>query len=926
MAKKGIDNSQVENEKGIISLPLEDIMGDRFGRYAKYIIQERALPDVRDGLKPVQRRILYAMGDLGLWFEKAHKKSARVVGEVIGKYHPHGDTSIYDAMVRMSQSWKLNMPLIDMQGNNGSIDGDEAAAMRYTEARLAKIASLLLQDLDKNTVVFAPNFDDSEKEPTVLPAYFPNVLTNGATGIAAGYATNMPPHNLGEIIDATIALIKTPGARIDTILGIVKGPDFPTGGIVQGMDGIRDAFITGKGKVVINSKWHEENGNIVIDEIPYEVVKQELVRKIGDVIDNNQGLGIQEIRDETDREGLRIVIELEDNANLTTVRKFLFKNTPLSISYNYNNVVIVDKQPKQLGIIPMLQAYINHYKQVFTLKSQFNLNKAEKRIEIVDGLIKAMSVLDQVIAIIRASTNRANAIENLVAAPFGFTEAQATAIVDMRLYRLTSTDVVKLTEENASLTAQIAHLKLVLKHEEELNKEIISDLKEVKKEYAIARRTEMTELVENLEVEFKDTLVEKKFHLWVSKDGYIKAIEPNLVAKNEINTFGRKPNDMWITHAEVSNLNHLLLISNVGTYYSIPLYKVGMSKWKEMGVHINALATMDGNEEIISAFIVSDFEQATQQILLASKNGLIKRTPIYDLETKIFTRAFKLMKLTDDDRIVSASLVTSKTRRVVVITQNGYGVRYNIEDIPVQGTTSKGVKTANLKDDLIIASKPLEDDDDIMLLTSKDNYKRLDQNEIPIFVRPKRGVRLFPERKRGKEDVLFGFVVDNNDIVHVLDGNDEYQELIINGLRRQNIGNETHDSGIKDINNASLEKDFIVINGDIAPESSIVADGEIYISKADKMAKNKETRDANRGQVSAKVIVSKNEKKDAEAKLNAEMPSLSNMLGNISSVLGNFSTPIQKPKKDQEKKKKVAENKKKDDKSIQLDFDDLFDE
>lgn len=331
----------MNQNKDLISYPLEQVLGDRFARYAKYIIQERALPDVRDGLKPVQRRILFAMNELNLTFDKAYKKSARVVGEVIGKYHPHGDWSIYEAMVRMSQDWKLNNCLVDMQGNNGSIDGDSAAAMRYTEARLSKISNLLLEDLEKETVLMAPNFDDSETEPTVLPGYFPNILVNGSTGIAAGYATNMPPHNLGEIIDATIKIIKNENTRIDTILDIVKGPDFPTGGVIQNKEGIKDAFLTGKGKVIISSKWHQEKNDIVIDEIPYEVIKQDLVRKIGDVIDSNSALGIKEVRDETDRKGLRIVIQLNEKANLETVRKYLFKNTPLSISYNYNNIVIV---------------------------------------------------------------------------------------------------------------------------------------------------------------------------------------------------------------------------------------------------------------------------------------------------------------------------------------------------------------------------------------------------------------------------------------------------------------------------------------------------------------------------------------------------------------------------------------------------------
>ncbi|AUF83550.1 DNA topoisomerase IV subunit A [Mesoplasma syrphidae] len=914
MAKKTIDNSNVENEKGIVVYPLEDLMGDRFGRYAKYIIQERALPDVRDGLKPVQRRILYAMGDLNLTSDKAYKKSARIVGEVIGKYHPHGDTSIYDAMVRMSQTWKLGMPLIDMQGNNGSIDGDSAAAMRYTETRLAKISNLMLEDLEKNTVMFAPNFDDSEKEPTVLPSYFPNILTNGATGIAAGYATNMPPHNLGEIIDATIRLIKTPNTRLDSILEIVKGPDFPTGGVVQGREGVRDAFATGKGKVIINSKWHEENGNIIIDEIPYEVVKQDLVRKIGEVIDNNPGLGIQEIRDETDRTGLRIAIDLSDKANVETVRKFLFKNTPLSISFNYNNVVIVDKQPQQLGIIEIIKAYIVHYKEVFTRRTQFDVNKAKTRLELVLGLIKAMSILDQIIVAIRASTNRSDAISNLVD-QFDFSQPQATAIVDMRLHRLTSTDIVKLHEEKASLETLIKHLDEILNSEEVLDTEIISRLKEVKKNFAIPRRSEMTDIVESLEVEFKDTLVEKEFTLWVSKDGYLKAVDNAIVAKNDLATFGRKPNDLWITSTKVSNLEHLLLISNVGTYYSIPLYKLPMSKWKDMGVHINTVATMDGNEEIVSAFVIKNFEQATQQILLTTKLGMIKRTPIVDLETKIFTRAFKCMKLSDNDQIVSASLVTSKTRTCAIITRNGFGVRYHIEDIPVQGTNSKGVKASNLKDDVIVSGKPLENDDAIMFITDKDSMKKVAQAEVPIYIRPKRGARLFPERKRGVEYISYGFSVNATDTIKILDQNDEYNQISVAKAKFLDLASTTADTGIDQIVAANLEKAYQVTNGDLPPESTNNSnEGEEYVSKAEIRAKH----DANKGKVTDKVVVTKTIKEQGKEKA-AEIKGtdLSDLLGDISSILGNVTTP---------KTTKTKKPKTEDIDKIQLNFDDLFDE
>ncbi|MDQ0568061.1 DNA topoisomerase IV subunit A [Mycoplasma yeatsii] len=882
-----------QNNKGIISYPLEQVLGDRFGRYAKYIIQERALPDVRDGLKPVQRRILFAMNELNLTFDKPYKKSARVVGEVIGKYHPHGDSSIYEAMVRMSQDWKLNNCLVDMQGNNGSIDGDSAAAMRYTEARLAKISNLLLEDLDKETVLMAPNFDDSETEPTVLPGYFPNILVNGATGIAAGYATNMPPHNLGEIIDATIKIIKNENTRLDTILDIVKGPDFPTGGVIQNKEGIKDAFLTGKGKVIISSKWHQENNDIVIDEIPYEVVKQDLVRKIGDVIDSNSGLGIKEVRDETDRKGLRIVIQLNEKANLETVRKYLFKNTPLSVSYNYNNIVIVDKQPKQLGLIDIIKAYITHYKQVFIRRTQFNLNKANNRLEIVNGLIKALSILDQIIELIRKSENRNQAIENLIN-EFKFTKNQATAIVDMRLYRLTSTDVEKLNQEKNTLSITIKHLQDILNNKEVLDQEIINRLKEVKKTFAVERKSQVSELVENLDVNQKEVLVEKEFNLWVSKDGYIKAVDNNVLAKNDFDTFEKKPNDMWISTGVVSNLEHLILVSDKANYYSIPLYKISMSKWKDMGVHINTVATMSGNETIINAFVVKDFDNTTQQIMIVSKNGLIKRTPIVDLKTKTFNRSFKIMKLSDDDQLVSADLVTSKTRYCAIVTKNAYAVRYNIEDIPVQLTSSKGVKAANLKDDSIVSAISLDANKDIICFTDKNTYKKIDQNQIPIYIRPKRGVKILLEKKRNKESILFSYAINDDSIIQILDNQDQITDLKSSSIKKVSIDSSSTTSEINDIEFVSV-KQLIRATAYDNPATSN-SDEQNYTSKAEKQLKQ--------NKVSSKIFVSKEIKQKATDKANQiKGTDLSSYLDDISSVLSNLNS---------DKIKK------------QLDFDDLF--
>ena len=457
----------MENEilKRIQDYALEEIMGDRFGKYAKEIILDRAIPDVRDGLKPVQRRILYAMYKAGNTWDKGYIKCAATVGDVLGKFHPHGDSSVYDAMVRMSQWWKQNHVLVDIHGNNGSIDGDPAAAYRYTEAKLAKISSELLKDLDKETVSWAPNFDDRFLEPTVLPAKFPNLLVNGANGISAGYATNIPPHNLGEIIDATIKRIESPNCRLESILEIVKGPDFPTGGIVEGKDGIINAFKTGKGKVIVRSKtrFNKEKGKeqIIIDEIPFEVNKAMLVAKIDSLRIDKKIEGISEVRDETDRDGQRIVIDLKTGANKELILNYLFKNTDLQISYNYNMVAIVNRTPKTLGILEIIDAYVEFYKEVIIKRTTFELNTYNKEFNIVSGLMKAISILDDVIKVIRQSKNKSDAKENLVST-FDFNTEQAEAIVTLQLYRLTNTDIVVLKERAEQLKELINNCNEIL--------------------------------------------------------------------------------------------------------------------------------------------------------------------------------------------------------------------------------------------------------------------------------------------------------------------------------------------------------------------------------------------------------------------------------------------------------------------------------
>ncbi|AHI52855.1 DNA topoisomerase IV subunit A [Spiroplasma culicicola] len=805
-----------KQEKGILNLSLEELMGDRFGRYAKYIIQERALPDVRDGLKPVQRRVLFAMNDLNLTHEKPYKKSARIVGDVIGKYHPHGDSSVYEALVRMSQPWKLNIPLVDMHGNNGSIDGDSAAAMRYTESRLSKITSLLLNDLQKDTVLYAPNFDDSEKEPTVLPGYFPNILINGATGIAAGYATNMPPHNINEIIDATIQIIKNPKSNLADILKIVKGPDFPTGAIVMSKEGIESAFETGKGRVIIQSKMHKEDNNIIIDEIPYETVKQDLVRKIGDVADANPQIEVKEVRDETDRTGLRIVIELSPKADYEITRKFLLKNTPLQISYNYNNVVIVDKQPKQLGIINILKAYIAHYQEVFSRKTKFDLEKAQKRNEIIEGLIKAISILDSVIQIIRESKNRGDAIANLMA-KHQFSETQAIAIVDLRLYRLTSTDIEKLQQEKAELLSMISKYKAILNDKKVLNNEIIKQLEETKSTFGIARRSAVVDEIENIDVEIKKTIVQKNYTIWISQDGYLKAIEDSQLGKFPMSDFKRKPNDIWISQVPASSLDFILLVSSAGTYYSIPVYKIIPSKWKETGMHINKVATLTGqNEKILAAFVVHEYKNAKQEILLATKNGMIKRTPVEDLETKMFSKSFRIMKLAQGDEVVSASLVSSKTKTVTMLTKTGFAVRYDITEIPSAGPNAKGVKSTVVKDEDIIAGKAFASGD-VLILTNKGNVKKIKQDLVPIMARPKRGVRLYPWNKKRDEFATFLYNVQQKDILNILDEEDKLTQLNVKNFKYAELEDVPEDLDMNEILTTTLEKSFVVKNGDVPP-------------------------------------------------------------------------------------------------------------
>ena len=747
--------------KKIEDYALEEIMGERFASYAKEIIQDRAIPDVRDGLKPVQRRILFAMYKAGNTYDKKYIKSAATVGDVLGKYHPHGDSSVYDAMVRMSQWWKQNTILVDMKGNNGSMDGDSAAAYRYTEARLAKISNELLADLDKNTVKFAPNFDDRLLEPTVLPAKFPNLLVNGAMGISAGYATNIPPHNLGEVIDATIKRIDSPNCYLDTILDIIKGPDFPTGGIACGIDGIRDAFKTGKGRVIVRCKYDivKEKGKvkIVISEIPYDVNKAMLVNKIDGIRIDKKIEGMAEVRDESDREGLRIVIDLKAGANPDLILAYLFKNTDLQISYNYNMVAIVNRVPKTLGILEILDAYIAHQREVILKRSEFDLATYEKRMHIVEGLIKCLSILDEVIKVIRASKNKSDAKNNLVQ-EFGFTMEQAEAIVTLQLYKLTNTDVLELQEEMAKLAKLIEGLKAILSDEEVLKYVMKKELKLIKKEYETPRKTKIEEQVKEIKFDAKEMIPKENVVIVVTNEGYVKRVSAKSYAASTEDTT-LKPGDYITGLYECSTLDTLVVFTNMGNYLYIPVYKIPEVKWKELGKHMSNVIMMSEGEEVLASFIYNKDDT----YVLATKNGMVKRTKAQDFEVVRSSKPMVAMRLKDDDLLVD---VKKDLGSVLLVTKHGYYLNYNSEEIPVVGAKASGVKGISLKGDEVVNMVSYNDTSEYLaIFTDNKTAKRVKLGDLEKHSRAKRGSLLLKKTKTVTYQVINALLASSRDLL-----------------------------------------------------------------------------------------------------------------------------------------------------------------
>ena len=739
-------------------------MGERFGRYSKYIIQDRALPDIRDGLKPVQRRILYSMNKDGNTFDKSYRKSAKSVGNIMGNFHPHGDSSIYDAMVRMSQDWKNREILVEMHGNNGSMDGDPPAAMRYTEARLSEIAGYLLQDIEKKTVPFAWNFDDTEKEPTVLPAAFPNLLVNGSTGISAGYATDIPPHNLAEVIDAAVYMIDHPTAKVDRLMEFLPGPDFPTGGIIQGRDEIKKAYETGKGRVVVRSKTEIEKlkggkEQIVITEIPYEINKANLVKKIDDVRVNNKVAGIAEVRDESDRDGLRIAIELKKDANTELVLNYLFKYTDLQINYNFNMVAIDNFTPRQVGIVPILSSYIAHRREVILARSRFDKEKAEKRLHIVEGLIRVISILDEVIALIRASENKADAKENLKVS-HDFTEEQAEAIVTLQLYRLTNTDVVVLQEEEAELREKIAMLAAIIGDERTMYNLMKKELREVKKKFATPRLSTLEDTAKVIEIDTASLIAEEDTYVSVTKAGYIKRTSPRSFAASTLEEIGKRDDDRLIFVQSAKTTQHLLMFTTLGNVIYRPIHELADIRWKDIGEHLSQTITnFETNEEILYVEVVDQFDDATTYFT-ATRLGQIKR-----VECKEFSpwrtyksKSVKYAKLKDEtDQIVAVAPI--KLDDVLLISQNGYALRFNIEEVPVVGAKAAGVKAMNLKEDDILQSAFICNTSSFYLLTQRGSLKRVSIDEIPATSRAKRGLQVLRELKNKPHRVFLAGAV-----------------------------------------------------------------------------------------------------------------------------------------------------------------------
>ncbi|RRJ66206.1 DNA gyrase subunit A [Paenibacillus oralis] len=735
---------------------LEEVVGDRFGRYSKYIIQDRAIPDVRDGLKPVQRRILYAMYDAGNTPDKPYRKSAKTVGDVMGNYHPHGDSPIYEGMVRMAQPWKMGHVLVDGHGNWGSQDDDPAAAMRYTEARLSPIAMELMRDIEKRTVQFKDNFDNTAKEPVVLPARFPNLLVNGVSGISAGFATEIPPHNLREVIDACIALMEKPGLTLEEIRLFIKGPDFPTGGIIMGEEGIREAYETGKGRIYLRSKTEIETlrggkQQIIVTEIPYQVVKSRLVSAMENIRLEKKVDGIAEVRDESGRNGLRIVVELKKDADAQGILAYLLKKTDLQVTYNFNMVAIVNRAPRQLGLKAMLDAYIAHQREVVTYRTQYELEKLEDRAHVLEGLVKALNILDEVIEAIKASKNRQDAQNNLQWM-FGFTERQADAILTLQLYRLTNLEITSLQKELDEIQKKITVLRGILESDKKLIALIRKELLEIREKYGIDRRSVIQDEVEELKVNLEVLVAQEDVLVTLSHEGYIKRTSMLSFTRSggEREGSGVKEGD-YIKHLfEVDTLQNLLIFTQRGQYFLLPVHQIPEFKWKDNGTALVNVIPLAKEDRIVSVVPLRSFDEEPELTLVfVTKRGQVKRTELKDYETKR-TGAVAACKLGDGDEVLSVT-VSRGRQEILLLTKQGMAIRFAESEVNAMGRVAAGVRGINLKeDDEVVAALWVEGEEGEILAVSDLGYgKRSLLLDYPLQSRGGKGLQTF-EFKEGK--------------------------------------------------------------------------------------------------------------------------------------------------------------------------------
>ncbi|HDI0131902.1 TPA: DNA topoisomerase IV subunit A [Staphylococcus aureus] len=771
----------------IQDLSLEDVLGDRFGRYSKYIIQERALPDVRDGLKPVQRRILYAMYSSGNTHDKNFRKSAKTVGDVIGQYHPHGDSSVYEAMVRLSQDWKLRHVLIEMHGNNGSIDNDPPAAMRYTEAKLSLLAEELLRDINKETVSFIPNYDDTTLEPMVLPSRFPNLLVNGSTGISAGYATDIPPHNLAEVIQATLKYIDNPDITVNQLMKYIKGPDFPTGGIIQGIDGIKKAYESGKGRIIVRSKVEEEtlrNGRkqLIITEIPYEVNKSSLVKRIDELRADKKVDGIVEVRDETDRTGLRIAIELKKDVNSESIKNYLYKNSDLQISYNFNMVAISDGRPKLMGIRQIIDSYLNHQIEVVANRTKFELDNAEKRMHIVEGLIKALSILDKVIELIRSSKNKRDAKENLIEV-YEFTEEQAEAIVMLQLYRLTNTDIVALEGEHKELEALIKQLRHILDNHDALLNVIKEELNEIKKKFKSERLSLIEAEIEEIKIDKEVMVPSEEVILSMTRHGYIKRTSIRSFNASGVEDIGLKDGDSLLKHQEVNTQDTVLVFTNKGRYLFIPVHKLADIRWKELGQHVSQIVPIEEDEVVINVFNEKDFNTDAFYVF-ATQNGMIKKSTMPLFKTTRFNKPLIATKVKENDDLISV-MRFEKDQLITVITNKGMSLTYNTSELSDTGLRAAGVKSINLKaEDFVVMTEGVSENDTILMATQRGSLKRISFKILQVAKRAQRGITLLKELKKNPHRIVAAHVVTGEHSQYTLYSKSNEEHGLINDIHK----------------------------------------------------------------------------------------------------------------------------------------------